>query len=200
VSAIAGIIGGAEPPADAMARMVQAMVSRGPDGQAAAEGEGFLLAHGLLDTAGNGPAMGHLYKSEDIVVTADCRLDNRDELIQLLGSPAATSDTGLLADSYRRWGDDMPARLLGDFAFALWDLPSSSDGPGPFWRQAFFFLCRGEPFHLHFRYRRVAGVWLGIAEGSGGGDCGFPGDATATRGFDRIRAHPPVAAGAYWRI
>jgi asparagine synthase (glutamine-hydrolysing) len=103
--------------------MMKAMLRRGPDGQAVTDGEGFMLAHGLLDTAGNGPAMGHLYQNEDIVLTADCRLDNREELIRLLGSPAEMSDTGLLAESYRRWGDDMAARLLGDFAFALWDKP-----------------------------------------------------------------------------
>src|SRR5262249_29329145 len=31
------------------------------------------------------------------------------------------SDAGLILRAYRVWGDDCPARLLGDFAFAIWD-------------------------------------------------------------------------------
>jgi asparagine synthase (glutamine-hydrolysing) len=58
-------------------------------------------------------------------LVADVRLDNRDELAEALGLEPAQA--GLLADSalllraLERWGDEAPARLLGDFAFAFYD-------------------------------------------------------------------------------
>ncbi|MDG4550412.1 MAG: asparagine synthase-related protein [Candidatus Contendobacter sp.] len=59
------------------------------------------------------------------VLVADVRLDNRGELAQALGlrnNPAPPlTDSGLLFAAYRRWGAGCAGRLLGDFAFAVWD-------------------------------------------------------------------------------
>ncbi|HEY7142190.1 MAG TPA: asparagine synthase-related protein, partial [Methylomirabilota bacterium] len=59
------------------------------------------------------------------VVTADVRLDNRTELMSALGlarRPAVeVGDGELLLRAWERWGEECPARLRGDFAFALWD-------------------------------------------------------------------------------
>jgi asparagine synthase (glutamine-hydrolysing) len=51
------------------------------------------------------------------------RLHERDELARLLDLPsgARTSDGALVLAACERWGDDCPARLLGDFAFVVWD-------------------------------------------------------------------------------
>jgi asparagine synthase (glutamine-hydrolysing) len=65
--------------------------------------------------------------SEDgrFTLVADLRIDNRDELIAdlALGSPAgaALSDSALLLHGCLAWGRGILERLLGDFAFALWD-------------------------------------------------------------------------------
>lgn len=60
-----------------------------------------------------------------LVVVADSRLDNRAELLGHLSEPFRSApdpdDAELIAASYRVWGRDFPAHLLGDFAFALWD-------------------------------------------------------------------------------
>jgi asparagine synthase (glutamine-hydrolysing) len=61
----------------------------------------------------------------DVVVTADARLDNREDLISALG-PAhrVTREAGdgeLILRAWARWGEECPAHLLGDFAFAVWD-------------------------------------------------------------------------------
>ena len=60
-----------------------------------------------------------------LVVTADSRLDNRDELCALLDIPfpdrERISDSDLIREAYSRWGEACPAYLLGDFAFAIWD-------------------------------------------------------------------------------
>lgn len=58
-----------------------------------------------------------------IAIMGDIRLDNREELIAALGStpPDALSDKDIIALAYRKWGRGCAERLLGDFAFALWD-------------------------------------------------------------------------------
>lgn len=61
-----------------------------------------------------------------LVITADARLDNRAELLAALaldGEPARRppSDAKIILRAYERWGEECPTRLLGDFAFAVWD-------------------------------------------------------------------------------
>jgi asparagine synthase (glutamine-hydrolysing) len=60
-----------------------------------------------------------------LTLAADARLDNREELFNELcfaGRPAEdVGDGELLLAAYERWGEDCPAKLLGDFAFAIWD-------------------------------------------------------------------------------
>ena len=60
----------------------------------------------------------------DMAITFDGRLDNRGEIIAALEKPCApgeTSDAALALQAYVEWGDASAARLLGDFAFAVWD-------------------------------------------------------------------------------
>lgn len=59
-------------------------------------------------------------------VTADARIDNRDELMDgLRGGGDLTqktpTDAELILAAYARWGEGCAERLVGDFAFALWD-------------------------------------------------------------------------------
>jgi asparagine synthase (glutamine-hydrolysing) len=59
-----------------------------------------------------------------IVVTAAGRVDNRDELTDLLGiagDRARVTTTALAAAAYERWGRAAPRRIRGDWAFAAWD-------------------------------------------------------------------------------
>ncbi|MFZ5475951.1 MAG: asparagine synthase-related protein [Myxococcota bacterium] len=50
-------------------------------------------------------------------IAADVRLDDRDAL---RGFGEGT-DAELLLRAYEAWGEELPARLVGDFAFAIWD-------------------------------------------------------------------------------
>jgi asparagine synthase (glutamine-hydrolysing) len=60
-----------------------------------------------------------------LVLTADARIDNRDELMIALGvdrsRPGEVADSELILRAYERWGERCPQELLGDFAFAIWD-------------------------------------------------------------------------------
>jgi len=58
------------------------------------------------------------------VITADVRLDNRDDLVAALGLHERRDrigDAELILRTYLEWGEDCPNRLLGDFAFAIFD-------------------------------------------------------------------------------
>ncbi|NMO95701.1 asparagine synthase-related protein [Paenibacillus lemnae] len=60
-----------------------------------------------------------------LAITADIILDNRDELLdQLMVHHALRSrmtDSEIVLKSYEKWGSRMPERLIGDFAFVIWD-------------------------------------------------------------------------------
>lgn len=61
----------------------------------------------------------------DLVLTADARIDNRDELFEKLeineNDFKIVTDGDLILWSYKKWGEECPKYLLGDFAFAIWD-------------------------------------------------------------------------------
>jgi asparagine synthase (glutamine-hydrolysing) len=57
-------------------------------------------------------------------VALDGRLDNRDDLLAGLGAGGhgrGMTDPELIAMAYEKWGLAAPRRLIGDFAFVLWD-------------------------------------------------------------------------------
>ncbi len=58
-------------------------------------------------------------------MVADARLDNRAELGRWLGigagELAALADSALLLRAWRRWGEECVQRMVGSFAFAVWD-------------------------------------------------------------------------------
>ncbi|MEO6247749.1 MAG: asparagine synthetase B family protein [Sphingomicrobium sp.] len=62
---------------------------------------------------------------ENIALVGDLRIDNRSELLADLSGAgnehSATDDAGLLLASWRHWGPVALDRLVGDFAFALFD-------------------------------------------------------------------------------
>ena len=58
-----------------------------------------------------------------LAITADARIDNRDELVDVLDLPnrplEKISDSEFILAAYERWHKDCPDHLLGDFAFAF---------------------------------------------------------------------------------
>jgi asparagine synthase (glutamine-hydrolysing) len=129
VSAIAGVFFLDSRPVDrpVLERMIQSLAHRGPDrGDVWIEGS-VGLGHRMLWTT---PESLHeklplVNKTRDLALTADARIDNRDELITALGftdyAREEISDGELILAAYEQWGERCPERLLGDFAFAVWD-------------------------------------------------------------------------------
>jgi asparagine synthase (glutamine-hydrolysing) len=98
----------------------------------------------------------------------DGRLDNRRDLAEALGAEPGASDLDLLARAYERWGTGFPARVVGDFALALWDgrerrLVLARD---PFGTRPLFYARRngGIVWASTLRALRAAGVDLGEIE------------------------------------
>lgn len=58
-----------------------------------------------------------------LVITADARIDNRNELSKLLGVEDHDNipDTYFILRAYEKWKEKCPEYLLGDFAFVIWD-------------------------------------------------------------------------------
>jgi asparagine synthase (glutamine-hydrolysing) len=129
VSAIFGMLrfdGGAVAARD-LERMGNTLRHRGPDGRKFVVDGRAGLGHCLLRVNRE-----DLFEAQPIrdreaglVVAADCRIDNREELAGEFDIGAAAlrdmPDSALVLRAYRKWGEDCAEHLLGDFAFAVWD-------------------------------------------------------------------------------
>ena len=60
-------------------------------------------------------------KKETRVIHLDVRIDNRNALYDQLGIEKAVTDETLLLFAYQRWGSACAEKLIGDFAFVLYD-------------------------------------------------------------------------------
>ena len=128
MSGIAGVVrldGGAVT-AEQLQAMLASMRRRGPDRrELACFGEaGF--AQALLATTPEALAEVQPWQHphSGCVVVSDSRLDNRPELLRELDILRPADEVGdgeLLHAAWQRWGSDCADRLLGDFAFAIWN-------------------------------------------------------------------------------
>lgn len=110
---------------DAGLLMLHAMDHWGADRQELCDEGCVLLGHLLLmHTGGSSPDAG-IQRLDRMTITADVRLDNREELLrQLRIGPergASMPDALLVLHLYRDAGTQGLARLVGDFAFAIHD-------------------------------------------------------------------------------
>lgn len=110
-----------------LARMMESLSHRKCDDSGVWDGGYVGLAHQMLWTTPESlieklPLVSH---SNNTVITADARIDNRTELIEHLGlrnlPQEKVTDSYLILAAYRKWEEQCPAYLLGDFAFAIWD-------------------------------------------------------------------------------
>jgi asparagine synthase (glutamine-hydrolysing) len=110
-----------------LGQMVDILAHRGPDG-AKIWSEGAIgLGHRMLWTTPESllETLPLINQRGDCVITADARIDNREELIAALNlcdrAFEKITDSQLILAAYDKWGENCPKHLLGDFAFAIWD-------------------------------------------------------------------------------
>ncbi len=64
-------------------------------------------------------------RNDTYVLTMDARIDNRDELVKEIELPdrplCEIGDSEFILGAYKKWKEECPKYLLGDFAFAIWD-------------------------------------------------------------------------------
>jgi asparagine synthase (glutamine-hydrolysing) len=108
-------------------QMAARLVHRGPDGGGIWVEGSVGMGHRMLQTTPESlqECLPLASATGEIVITADARIDNRAELISVLGiaerPPAEVSDSEIILAAYQRWGEACPEKLIGDFAFLLWD-------------------------------------------------------------------------------
>jgi asparagine synthase (glutamine-hydrolysing) len=110
--------------AESLRSMANAASYRGPDGINYWSRNGAGFAHLALHVTPESVRERQPLDNGDLVLTADARIDNRDDLILRLGAylqEKGPTDAELILAAYRRWGDESPAYLIGDFSFAIWD-------------------------------------------------------------------------------
>ncbi|MCM3901866.1 MAG: asparagine synthetase B, partial [Pyrinomonadaceae bacterium] len=114
-------------PRSYLARMSEVLAHRGPDGSRLWCDGTVGLGQRMLWTTPESlnESLPFQDSSGDFVITTDARLDNRDELISNLDSSGlkvkGITDSELILAAYRQWGECCTEKLLGDFAFAIWD-------------------------------------------------------------------------------
>jgi asparagine synthase (glutamine-hydrolysing) len=105
--------------------LTTAAAYRGPDGVGRWYGGRVALAHLRHCTTPGADLESQPIadRRANLYVTLDGRVDNREELecdLRRPGEPSLT-DAELLLRAYGRWGPECLERVVGDFAFALWD-------------------------------------------------------------------------------
>ena len=129
MSGIAGIwnFDGRPVERDKLCRMVESLAHRGPDASGIWTAGPVGLGHTMLWGTPQAPheQLPLTKQLSDLTITADARIDNREDLIEILelggNCPAMIPDSELILRAYEKWGQDCAANLIGDFAFAIWD-------------------------------------------------------------------------------
>jgi len=99
---------------------------RGPDGSGTWTEGPVALGHSMLWTTPESllERLPLVHAAWGLAITCDARIDNRNDLIESLGlrmSHQEITDSYLILAAYERWGERCPGKLIGDFAFAIWD-------------------------------------------------------------------------------
>lgn len=127
MSGIAGVVRpGGVVAASELEGMLQTLARRGPDRQTLSCHGAAGFGHALLATTREALAAPQpwLHPESGCLVVSDSRLDNRPQLLRVLGihRPAdSVGDGELLHAAWQRWREGCADQLRGDFAFAIWD-------------------------------------------------------------------------------
>ncbi|RYG80958.1 MAG: asparagine synthetase B, partial [Alphaproteobacteria bacterium] len=129
MSAICGILltDGGELGGALLDRQLRSLDHRGLDGRATWREGQIGFGHQMLHVTPESltEALPWHDRASGLAITADARLDNREDLFRTLSITGPKRhlipDSSVILKAYERWGEDCARHLLGDFAFAIWD-------------------------------------------------------------------------------
>ena len=129
MSGICGIVNLDGTPIDRhlLQQMTAFMAFRGPDAQDSWADGAAGLGHAMLRTTFESEREQQPFSLDGKVwITADARIDGRDELKKEIGAGdrdrfGELTDVELILRAYHAWGEDCAKHLIGDFAYAIWD-------------------------------------------------------------------------------
>ena len=129
MSGLAGVFGlhGRAVDAKLLRKLTAAVAHRGPDGEGYWSDGPVGLGHRISRTTPESLSEKQplLDERETLCLILDGRVDNRAELAAWLRDEGAClradTDAELVLQSYALWADGCASRVVGDFAFAIWD-------------------------------------------------------------------------------
>lgn len=105
--------------------MNNALSHRGPDGSDILVYETIAFGHQMLQTTHESihEKLPIEDKNSGLIITADARIDNREELSKELDieNNEKFSDSYFILKAYQKWNENCPKKLLGDFTFVIYD-------------------------------------------------------------------------------
>ena len=108
-----------------MERMANSIAHRGPDGTRTIQKGHIAFGHSMFKTTPEAQheLLPYVDTETDLFITADARIDNREELEKSLGfaEKSGVPDSVLILEAFKKWGTDSFKRLIGDFSFAIWN-------------------------------------------------------------------------------
>ncbi|HEY2027962.1 MAG TPA: asparagine synthase (glutamine-hydrolyzing) [Myxococcales bacterium] len=119
-----------ERPADQalLRRMTDVIAHRGPDGDGHFVAGPVALGHrrlSIIDLSANGAQPMHGCDDAKVTITFNGEIYNylelREELLAKGHRFHSRCDTEVIVHGYEEWGDELPKKLAGMFAFAIWD-------------------------------------------------------------------------------
>jgi asparagine synthase (glutamine-hydrolysing) len=106
-------------------KMASSIAHRGPDGTKTIIQDHIGFGHSMLQTTPESlqEHLPYIDTQNDLAITSDARIDNRDELAKSLDirNISKIADSQLILRAYQKWGIESFIRLIGDFAFVIWD-------------------------------------------------------------------------------
>ncbi len=139
-------------------RMISALLHRGPDANAVYLAGPLALAHSrlsIIDLQGGSQPMATIDGRFQITSNGEIfnYIELREELLAKGHKFATRSDTEVILNAYREYGDDCVHRFNGQWAFAIWDADSRS-----------LFLSRDRAGIRPLYYTRTATAFLFASE------------------------------------
>lgn len=128
MGAIVGIFNrtGHEVDINQIKRMNKSISHIGKDGSANFNKGSIAFGHQMLHTTKESISekLPFFDKTSRLIITADARIDNRDKLSKQLNveNSYKVSDSLFILKAYEKWGEECTDKIMGDFAFAIWDI------------------------------------------------------------------------------